>query len=79
MGQNDGGALSMSVYASAVRRRERLTGARLREFDTALQWAAMDRNTPEAPRAGALPESGISPGMASQSHKLASSPDSSAG
>ena len=32
---------SMKVYASAVRRRERLIGAALREFDAALEWAAM--------------------------------------
>lgn len=32
---------SMKVYASAVRRRERLIGAALREFDAALGWAAM--------------------------------------
>jgi integrase len=32
---------SMKVYASAVRRRERLVGAALREFDAALDWAAM--------------------------------------
>jgi integrase len=32
---------SMKVYASAVRRRERLIGVALREFDAALDWAAM--------------------------------------
>ena len=32
---------SMKVYASAVRRRERLIGAALGEFDAALDWAAM--------------------------------------
>lgn len=32
---------SMRVYASAVRRRARLTGVALREFDAALEWAAM--------------------------------------
>lgn len=31
---------SIKVYARAVRRRERLTGAALREFDAALRWAA---------------------------------------
>jgi hypothetical protein len=31
----------MKVYATAVRRRERLIGAALREFDAALEWAAM--------------------------------------
>jgi hypothetical protein len=30
----------MKVYASAVRRRERLIGVALREFDVALEWAA---------------------------------------
>lgn len=32
----------MKVYASAVRRRERLVGEALSEFDAALDWAAMD-------------------------------------
>lgn len=32
---------SMKVYASAVRRRERLIGVALREFDAALDWAAV--------------------------------------
>lgn len=32
---------SMKVYASAVRRRERLIGTALSEFDAALDWAAM--------------------------------------
>ena len=42
MGHADAGGLSMSVYASALKRRERLTGTTLREFDRALEWAAMD-------------------------------------
>ena len=33
-------SFSMKVYARALRRRERLTGAALREFDAALAWAA---------------------------------------
>ncbi len=37
---------SMKVYASAVRRRERLTGVALREFDAALVWAAMGSGEP---------------------------------
>lgn len=37
---------SMKVYASAVRRRERLIGAALREFDAALDWAAMGSGEP---------------------------------
>jgi hypothetical protein len=42
MGHKDYGALSMSVYARALRRRERLTGATPREYDRALHWAVMD-------------------------------------
>lgn len=34
-------AFSMRVYAKAVRRRERLAGPSLREFDRALEWARM--------------------------------------
>jgi integrase len=45
MGHEDG-AFSMRVYARAVRRCERLTGAALREFDRALQWAEMGRIEP---------------------------------
>jgi hypothetical protein len=45
MGHEDG-AFSMRVYARAVRRRERLTGAALLEFDRALQWAEMGRIEP---------------------------------
>ncbi len=37
---------SMKVYASAVRRRERLIGVALREFDAALEWAAMGSGEP---------------------------------
>ncbi len=39
MGHTDP-TFSMKVYARALRRRERLTGAALREFDAALAWAA---------------------------------------
>jgi hypothetical protein len=56
MGHNDGGELSMSVYASAVRRRERLTGATLKEFDRALEWAAMGAiESANGPRMGREP------------------------
>ena len=37
---------SMKVYATAVRRRERLTGPALREFDRALHWAALGSQEP---------------------------------
>lgn len=36
----------MKVYASAVRRRARLTGVALREFDAALEWAALGSGEP---------------------------------
>jgi integrase len=36
-------AFALRVYARAVRRRDRLTGAALREFDKALEWAEMGR------------------------------------
>lgn len=45
LGHTDPG-FSMKVYASAVRRRERLIGAALREFDAALEWAAMSGEGP---------------------------------
>ncbi len=35
------GAFSMRVYAKAVKRRSRLTGEHLREFDKAIEWARM--------------------------------------
>lgn len=37
---------SMRVYAKAIRRRERLSGVALREFDAALAWAARGGMTP---------------------------------
>jgi len=42
MGHADGGALSMNVYANALRHRSRLEGTTLREYDRALDWAAME-------------------------------------
>jgi hypothetical protein len=70
---------SMKVYASAVRRRERLIGAALREFDAALEWAAMGSGgrveTDIEPNA----DDGQSPEMAQQSLFAATGPDSSAG
>jgi hypothetical protein len=38
------GSFSMRVYARAVKRRSRLTGEHLREFDKALEWAQMGTN-----------------------------------
>jgi integrase len=79
MGHADSGALSMRMYARAVRRRERLTGAALREFDRALEWARMGRvelETRVRPSEAAAPDS---MDTASQSRKLAPGPDSSVG
>ena len=43
MGHEDG-AFSMRVYARPVKRRERLRGTTLSEFDRALEWAEMGRD-----------------------------------
>jgi integrase len=37
-------AFALRVYAKAARRRERLSGTALREFDRAIEWAEMGRN-----------------------------------
>jgi integrase len=70
---------SMKVYASAVRRRERLIGAALREFDAALEWAAMDSGEPVSVDQRPTVSDGQSPEVAQQSLFSASGPDSSAG
>jgi len=70
---------SMKVYASAVRRRERLIGAALREFDAALDWAAMGSGGPIYADAEPNGSDGQSPETAQQSLFAATSPDSSAG
>jgi integrase len=72
-------AFSMRVYASAVRRRERLQGAALREFDRALHWAAMGSGAATSADEGATAISAESPETALQSGYLAPGPDSSAG
>ena len=70
---------SMKVYASAVRRRERLIGAALREFDAALDWAAMGSGEPIFADSEPTADDGQSPETAQQSLFAATSPDSSAG
>jgi len=70
---------SMRVYASAVRRRERLIGAALREFDAALDWAAMGSGEPIYADAEPNGSDGQSPETAQQSLFAATGPDSSAG
>lgn len=70
---------SMKVYASAVRRRERLIGAALREFDAALDWAAMGSGEPIHADSEPNASDGQSPETAQQSLFAAPRPDSSAG
>jgi len=70
---------SMKVYASAVRRRERLIGAALREFDAALEWAAMGSGEPILADSESNASDGQSPETAQQSLFAATRPDSSAG
>jgi integrase len=58
---------SMKVYASAVRRRERLIGAALREFDAALDWAAMGSGEPVSVKSEPSASDEQSPETAQQS------------
>ncbi len=58
---------SMKVYASAVRRRERLIGVALREFDAALEWAALGSGEPVSVDPGPTASGGQSPETAQQS------------
>ena len=43
-------AFALKVYARASRRRDRLSGEALRQFDLALEWAVMGRIEPKTPR-----------------------------
>lgn len=70
---------SMKVYASAVRRRERLIGVALREFDAALDWAAMGSGEPALVDSEPSASDGQPPETAQQSLFTAPGPDSSAG
>ena len=58
---------SMKVYASAVRRRERLIGVALREFDAALEWAAMGSGEPVSVESEPSADDSQSPETAQQS------------
>jgi integrase len=58
---------SMKVYASAVRRRERLIGVALREFDAALDWAAVGSGGPDLADSEPGASDGQSPEAAQQS------------
>ena len=79
MGHADGGGLSMATYAKAVRRRARLSGSALREFDAALQWAEMGRIAAEAVPSGAVATEAGPQELALPSLKSPASPDSSVG
>ena len=79
IGHKDSGELSRSVYASAFKRRERLTGATLREFDRALDWAVMGSGTLEEGVQGAHRLSRQYPANGLAEPNLTTSPDSSAG
>jgi integrase len=78
MGHEDG-AFSMRVYARAVRRRERLTGTALREFDRALEWAEMGRIEPEPAVEREEEPARATLKTAPQSRNLRIGPDSSVG
>jgi hypothetical protein len=43
MGHADAGRLAANLYAKAVKRRAKLSGAYLAEYERALVWAQMDR------------------------------------
>jgi integrase len=70
---------SMQVYAKAVKRRERLSGAYLREYDRALEWAGMGREPDSDATLSESVESSGLPQQASQSRVLHSGPGSSVG
>ena len=70
---------SMRVYARAVRRRERLTGSALREFDRAVQWAALGSGDVDSAKDGPPATDAQPPETAWESQKPASRPGSSAG
>jgi integrase len=72
-------AFSMKVYAQAVRRRERLAGSALHEFDRALHWAEMGRIEPAKPDDRPVPSNDRSPEMAQPSREPAPRPGSSVG
>ena len=58
---------SMKVYASAVRRRERLIDVALREFDAALDWAALGSGEPDLADSEPAAGDGQTPETAQQS------------
>ncbi len=72
-------AFALKIYARASRRRDRLTGEALRQFDLGSEWAVMGRIEPEDPfgQLPSLPRDRPEP--AQPRPKLTRGPDSSAG
>jgi hypothetical protein len=70
---------SQAVYAKAVKRRERLSGNYLREFDRALEWAGTGRDRDFGANLARPATEVGSPETASQSRNLRTGPDSSVG
>lgn len=79
IGHDDSGELSARVYARAVRRRGKLNGVHLREYDKALEWAQMGTNGADATTLGGRAEEPQMPDTALESRNLQLGPDSSAG
>lgn len=77
LGHTDG-AFSQAVYAKAVKRRQRLSGNYLTEFDQALEWAEMGRNHDLADTLDPLADA-PDPAIAGVERKPTLGPDSSAG
>jgi hypothetical protein len=78
MGHEDP-AFSMRVYAKAIRRRARLAGSYLAEFDRALEWAGMGGESDSAATLDPIAVEAAEPEMASSSRNRGVSPDSSVG
>ncbi len=73
LGHTDG-AFSQSVYAKAVKRRQRLSGNYLMEFDRALDWAEMGRNPDLVDTLDPLADAADSPEMADLQRKPSTPP-----
>lgn len=79
IGHDDSGELSMRVYARAIKRRGRLNGVHLIEYDKALEWAQMGTSGADAVTLGERAEEPQTPDPALESRNLQLGPDSSAG
>lgn len=79
MGHEDAGQLSMKLYAKAAKRRERLSGHYLREYDEALEWAQTGTNGGMESLSANGHGNAQVPDTAWDSRNLLVGPDSSAG